>query len=870
MLAFFLFFPFLPAQAATVEYGDAWALPVIFLLLILLAWLARSVLLTRAALEESQKELEGIRQSFSAGPVAVLSWDNEAEWKVTAATQNVTEVLGVSRERLFSPEFVYTELVLPDDLERFVSESHQFVAERRQEQWRQYYRIMDDAGNIRWIRDYTTSEFDANGRLKSLRGYLIDDSASITTNKHIQMLSSVFQNVRECICVTDTTGRILDVNPAFERTTGYSRREAQGENPRILKSGRHDDKFYCEMWSSLLQHHAWQGEIWNRRKNGEVYLELLSITAVCDDEGHIIRYIGVFTDITSFKEQQREIERLAHYDILTGLPNRALLTDRLRVAFAKARRDKGLLAVAYLDLDGFKEVNDVYGHKAGDQLLISVAQRLTAALREVDTVARMGGDEFVLVLCGGCSRSDYLNTLERLLAQLAAPFTLPEATISLSASIGITFYPDDDADPDVLLRHADQSMYRAKRAGRAHFQVFSPEEEQDSIRLQENNARIEYALDRGEFSLYYQPTLDLHTGRIVNMAALLRWQHPSLGLLAYAEFISRLSGTKLELRLGEWVVRTALAELNYWRENGLGIGLTINISHNQLRAPEFLPFLESQLRLYPPLTPGLLELDILASPDLENMTEVARIIASCRQMGILVALGDFGTGYSSLASLRRLPISMLKLDQSFVRGMMDSPEDLSIVEGVINLAGAFKHKVIAEGVESPLHGALLLYMGCDFARGYGICRPMPTRAIADWLREWHPAPEWQMTVHMKQDHQQLPLLLMGMNIRHSSEKLLAYVFASEEERSTLAASDSINGSSAFDRWYRAALSTYEDNPCLPLLKETEIHLRNIARAMRDAIERNQPEEAEVRIDSFIATRDQFMQILQQLLQRTED
>ena len=421
------------------------------------------------------------RKLFSHGLVAEVEWETRSgSQQIAAASSNLSEVLGISPKRLFAPDFRWLDLILPDDRERVKSTVQENIHVRKQAEWQQAYRVLDDEGKWRWIREYAFAEFGLDGSVARLRAYLVDDSENMAKHRRARTLAGIFQNVHECICITDSAGTVQNVNRAFEQVTGYKKEEVIGGNPRILKSGRHSDEFYRKMWDDLVNKGFWQGEIWNRRKNGEIYPELLSITAMRDEDEeeseNLFHYVAVFVDISTLKEQQQELERLAHCDVLTGLPNRVMFTDRLRVALSKARRNKAMLAVAYLDLDNFKPVNDTYGHKAGDQLLIAVAERIVGVLRESDTVSRLGGDEFALVLCDGGTRADYINTLERVLAQLSSPFLLNEATITLSASIGVTYYPDDNSDPDTLLRHADQAMYLAKRAGRARYHVFAQDD----------------------------------------------------------------------------------------------------------------------------------------------------------------------------------------------------------------------------------------------------------------------------------------------------------------------------------------------------------------------------------------------------------
>ncbi len=810
------------------------------------------------------RELEAEQRLFSSGPVAVMTWQASEGWPVLHASDSASRVLGVAAERLHTPGFRYSDLILAEDLPHISAEVQAFLQEGRH-QWQQTYRIRDDQGQIRWINDFTIAEQDEQGRIGRMRGYLIDDTERTELESRLRLLASVFDNAQEGIALTDTRGVILEVNPSFCHITGYSRAEAVGQTPRLLNSGRHPAVFYAAMWEALAREGAWQGEIWNRRKDGEIYPELLSITAMTDARGVVTHYIGVFTDISDIKRQQQKIERLAHYDTLTGLPNRALLADRLHMALAQARREHTQLAIAYLDLDGFKPVNDTYGHNVGDALLTRIGRRLMAALRETDTVARLGGDEFVMVLGGSASRQDYLETLERVLTQLAEPCQLAEVTVSLSASIGVTFFPDDDSEPDALLRHADQAMYRAKQAGRNRYHVFEIQEERESSRRQENLSRIRNALEREEFCLYYQPKVDMRRGLVLGMEALIRWNHPERGLLPPGEFLPLVENTDLELRIGEWVIATALAQMSQWRKQGLELAVSVNIASPHLLSPEFLPHLTTQLQAYPALPAGALEIELLESAALSDINEVAQVLATCRRLGVGIALDDFGTGYSSLAYLRRLPADVLKVDQSFVRDMLHDPEDLAIVEGVVGLAQVFRRQVIAEGVESTSHGIMLLHMGCDLAQGYGIARPMPAAAVPGWVRDWQPDPAWITAANLELERPHLTLLLMEVEHRHWVEQMLGLIQAppgSHPRVPPLEASEC-----NFGRWYERNRQTppYAEDPSFIAMEAVHQQVHQLGQNILTALEQGDRDAARQHGEALAAARDQLVSLLHQLV-----
>jgi diguanylate cyclase (GGDEF)-like protein/hemerythrin-like metal-binding protein/PAS domain S-box-containing protein len=573
-------------------------------------------------------------------------------------------------------------------------------------------------------------------------GHVVIAHENITQRKQaeekLQLAANVFTHAREGILITDAAGIVIDVNDTFTHITGYSRVEILGKNPNILSSGRQGQEFYVAMWCDLKSIGYWSGEIWNRRKNGEMYAEMLTISAVKDDSGHTQNYVGLFIDITSMKEYQQQLEHIAHFDVLTNLPNRVLLADRLQQAMLQTQRHKHSLAVVYLDLDGFKTVNDTYDHETGDELLVAISKRMKEALREGDTLARIGGDEFVAVLGGLEQMTDCEPILERFLQATADPVTINDNTLQVSASIGVTFYPQDSVDADQLMRHADQAMYIAKQAGKNRYHLFDVLQDAAIKTQRESLENIRQALKKGEFVLYYQPKVDMQTGNIIGAEALIRWQHPERGLLPPCDFLPVIENHPLSVDLGEWVIDTALTQMSIWNAIGLNIPVSVNVGARQLQQRNFVTQLTSLLGKYPHINPGDLELEILETSALADIAEVSAIMYACREIGVRFALDDFGTGYSSLTYLRHLPADILKIDQSFVRDMLVDPDDLAIVNGVIGLAAAFHRQVIAEGVETLAHGKRLLSMGCVLAQGYGIARPMPAEKIPDW----RPGKDW--------------------------------------------------------------------------------------------------------------------------------
>jgi diguanylate cyclase (GGDEF)-like protein/PAS domain S-box-containing protein len=577
------------------------------------------------------------------------------------------------------------------------------------------------------------------GGVLSLLGSFQDISQDRAQADQLRLAASVFTHAREGITITDPQGSILAVNDSFTQITGYAAHEVLGQNPRMLQSGVQGPEFYQALWAQLQECGHWSGEIWNRRKGGEHYVETLTISAVRDPQGQLLHYVGMFTDITRQRESERLLAHAAHYDALSGLPNRTLLTDRLAQAMHQCQRRACDLAVVYLDLDGFGAFNEQFGHERGDALLLTVAQRLKEVLREGDTLARIGGDEFVAVLVDLPRGGDCLPVLQRLL-QAA---TVDADAIRITASMGVTFYPDDPVEAEVLLRHADQAMFVAKQAGRNRLHWFDRAHDAAVRTRHESLEGVRRALDQGELRLHYQPKVHMRSGAVVGCEALIRWQHPQQGLLYPGAFLPTIENQPISIAMGEWVIATALEQLAQWCAQGQRLVLSVNVSAYQLMQSDFEQRLGALLGGQPQVPAGLLEIEVLETSALDDVEHVASVMQRCRGLGVRFALDDFGTGYSSLTYLKRLPAECIKIDQSFVRDMLHDSEDLAIVKGVIGLAGAFHREVIAEGVETTAHGTALLGLGCEHAQGWGIARAMPAESWAQWVRDWSPPQEWQ-------------------------------------------------------------------------------------------------------------------------------
>lgn len=623
------------------------------------------------------------------------------------------------------------------------------------------------------------------GEIYALLGVSTDITERKKTEDNLRLAARVFGEAHEGILITNAQGTIIDVNPTFCDITGYNRAEIIGQNPKILQSGKHDAKFYQAMWSSLLENRHWQGEVWNRTKQGNLYAELLTISALRNDQGEITHYLGLFSDITQSKQQQQMLELMAHYDPLTHLPNRVLLADRLQQAIAHSKREGMLLAICFLDLDSFKPVNDQLGHETGDHLLIEVAERIRHCIREQDSVSRHGGDEFTLLLNDLHTVEEAEQAVARIHQAIIRPYSIQGQSVTIGVSSGITLYPLDDAPPDVLLRHADHAMYQAKLAGKNRYKVFDPNQDQQVINRHKQLHDIEAAFEDGQFQLYYQPKVDMRNGRVVGVEALIRWIHPERGLIPPIAFLPIIASTELEIRVGNWVMEQAWHQLSLWHQQGLLLGVSVNISAFHLVWSDFHQHLSSVLKQSPQTASHYLQLEILESTALEDLSAVNQVIKLCRDtLGVTTSLDDFGTGYSSLAHLRHLPVNTVKIDKSFVYDMLDDPDDYAIVDGIIGLSQAFGREVIAEGVESDDQGSVLLLLGCHLAQGYAIAKPMPAGQLAAWIQQFQPPADWLHYAESAMSDSQILITIHRICLKHWLQRLSLCLDATPDQTPT--------------------------------------------------------------------------------------
>jgi len=689
------------------------------------------------SLKASEKRFHTI---FTEAPLGVAVIDSLTA-QIYDANPAYVKITGRSIEELRTLGWI--QLTHPDDIQEMTAHITQMVA-REIDGFVMQGRCIQPDGTIRWI-NMTIASMQVEDKAKPRHLCMMED---ITKKKQIeerqQLAAKVFDNTEEGIIITDRNIVIVDTNPAFSKITGYQREEIIGQTPSFLSSGKQTSSFYKDMWHSLKTTGYWQGEIWNRKKTGELYAELLSISPLMDNSGNVLHYIGIFSDITHTKNQQKRLEQLAHYDALTQLPNRVLLNDRFIQAISHCKRQENILAVSFLDLDHFKPVNDLYGHETGDQLLVEVAQRIKTIIRDEDTISRQGGDEFILLLGDIESFSHCEKMLTRITQSIAQPYTINGESITISVSIGVTLYPLDDSDADTLMRHADQAMYQAKTAGRNCYQFFNAEQNQLDSQKFTHLDEIKQAFKNNELCLYYQPKVNMLTGDVFGVEALIRWNHPEKGVIPPIEFLPIMEYTQLEIEVGNWVIIEALKQLDEWQKQGINFEISVNVSSYHLRHTSFTKDLEAALALYPEVCSKNLQLEILESSALGNLDIITGIIMTCiHDLGVNIALDDFGTGYSSLTHLRNLPVQTIKIDQTFVRDILDDPSDYAIIDGVIGLAESFGRDIIAEGVETTEHGLALLTIGCYKAQGYGIAKPMPSQELPNWLNHYRPNHQWK-------------------------------------------------------------------------------------------------------------------------------
>lgn len=688
-------------------------------------------------------------------------WDWQVQSGELSFNDRWAEMLGYTRAQLEPIAFsTWSEMLHPKSLqEAQVALAQHFDGER--DVYEIELQLKHKAGHYVWVlASGKVVEWSKNKQPKRMIGMHLDISERKKSEESLIVASQLLNQSQQAARVggweldlktghlfwTDETYRIHDTSPEkFDPTVDAGVSYFLPQSRELISKALDEAINQCIGYDLELQTYTTKG----RR------IDVRTTCVVSQEDGKAVRLTGIFQDISEHKAIQRKLEHAntelanansalkfsAHYDPLTKLPNRYLLADRMQQAIVKSTRKKTFFAIAFIDIDGFKKVNDTYGHDVGDELLKAVSEQLECVLRGADTLARIGGDEFVAIIDELSSPSEGDIVLSRMLESASSPMVVENRILHVSASIGVTIYPLDDGDPDHLIRHADQAMYIAKQKGKNCYHVFDIEKDVAMKHYNEKLARIALALENDEFALYYQPKIDLRNNQVVGFEALIRWHHPTKGIVGPADFLPEVEHNVLAIEIGKWVINTALKQLQLWQAQGSDVPVSVNISPIHLQNGSFINELKSYLSQYPDFTPHSLDFEIVESSALNDVELVSNIINEALQLGVTFSIDDFGVGYSSLIYLKRLPVNFLKIDRSFIRDMLVDMDDKSIIQGIIELARVFKLILIAEGVETPQHGKELLSLGCFFAQGYGIAKPMRSTAVLTWVSNWNTQPK---------------------------------------------------------------------------------------------------------------------------------
>jgi diguanylate cyclase (GGDEF)-like protein/PAS domain S-box-containing protein len=642
-------------------------------------------------------------------------------------------MLGYDPASFSESSHTFFERIHPEDRARWLAAFNGYLRGELPD-YHAEFRMRTAGGEWKWISSTGVAvERDDGGAPLRFVGTHTDISERKVAEERMRLSASVFEFSHEAIVITDANLNIIGVNKAFTDTTGYSADEALGRHIRLLKSGYHDQAYYDAIWQQINDTGYWQGELWDRRKNGDIYPNLAAISAVRNEGGAVTHYVDIAADITQHKQAEERIKQLAYYDALTGVPNRVLLQDRAKRDLAQAQRTGTELALFFVDLDRFKNINDSLGHIMGDRLLQAVANRLRETVRDTDTVSRLGGDEFLLLFTvdgvAGAAR-----VARKLLEAIAEPFEIDGHPLRITPSIGISMFPKDGTDFEELLKNADVAMYKAKESGRNAFHFFAPEMNTGALDRLMLESALGNAVGLHQLELYYQPQIRLDDGSVIGVEALVRWHHPVMGLISPGTFIPIAEESGLIVPLGEWVLQEACRQTRYWEEtSGAALSISVNLSVRQFALGNIRDIISDVLRKTG--LPGeRLEVEITESLLVQNDRTTVDTLNDLKAMGVRIAVDDFGTGYSSLSYLKRFPLNRLKIDQSFVRDLTVDRDDQAIASAIINLGHSMGLIVIAEGVEAEAQLRTLRSLGCDEAQGYLFAKPMPAKELEQFLR----------------------------------------------------------------------------------------------------------------------------------------
>ena len=681
------------------------------------------------------KLLEAARRADEASLRAMLdnspyrAWLKDAEGRFLAVNEPFAKACGIGSSAQVVGKS--NKDVWPEDLAEKYSEQDQSTIVLRKPKHTEERLI--EQGELKWLEIFSTPIFDSEGKVLGTTGFSRDITQRKWAEEQLRLTAKIFESSHDSIVITDNDGNIISANPAFSEITGYAIEEVVGKNPRILNAGKQPREFYEEMWKTLRQYGYWNGEVWNRRKDGGIYAGRLSINVLRDEAGNVSHYIGVTSDITEYKAAQERIRNLAYFDQLTGLPNRSLLRDRVNQLIATAQRERQEFAVLFIDLDNFKNVNDSLGHHAGDLLLQGVAERLSASVREMDTVSRLGGDEFVVIL-PGVGAEGAKQVARKIISQIANIYSIESHNLTVTTSMGISIYPVDATDMESLLKHADTALYRAKAKGKNDYALFTEEMKFAVYERMTLEIELRHALLNEELLLYYQPQINQATGHVIGMEALLRWQHGELGMIPPDQFIPIAEECGLIIEMGAWVIREACRQNRQWQLSGLpAIPVAVNVSAKQLKNAELFETVNAALR-DTSLNPMYLELELTEHAVMEDVELAISQMRKIEESGVKFVMDDFGTGYSSLAYLKQLPLVKVKIDKAFVRELPLHSDDRVIANAITMLAHSLHLTVVAEGVETKSQVDILLGQGCDSVQGFYYSRALPPQEFAAFLR----------------------------------------------------------------------------------------------------------------------------------------
>ncbi|MES9899293.1 MAG: EAL domain-containing protein [Sedimenticola sp.] len=675
---------------------------------------------------EAEAELEESEQRFKdfAASASDWFWESGPDLRFTFLSEHFSDSTGVSPELIIGKRCEELTAFDPNDADW--SRHLQELKERRPFKDFQFWHLTEDERRI-CSRMSGIPIFDGKGVFLGYRGTAADVTTQVNAQEELRLAAAVFESTTEGVMVVTVDGTILAVNKAFTTITGYNEDEALGQKPSLLRSERHDSAFYTTMWSAIHKEGHWSGEVWNRRKNGEVYPEWLNISSVKGEQGEVTRYVAVFSDITAIKQSEERLFHLAHHDPLTNLPNRLMFNVLLEHSLERVERIGEQIAVLFLDLDLFKNINDSFGHPTGDLLLQRVAKRLAATIRKEDTVARLGGDEFILLLEQVGNMQTAAAIAEKLLHDLRLPFHINGQELYVAASIGISISPNDGTDGDMLIKNADAAMYRAKDRGRGSYCFYTEELTVSAMERVVLERELRQALEQNQLVVYYQPQYSLLSGKLVGAEALVRWQHPEKGLIHPDNFIPAAEACGLILPLGDWVLRESSRQMSRWLREGVDIErISVNVSGKQVERSDLVSIVREILD-QTGLQPQHLELEITESCIMREAESAIKSLAELKMMGVRLAVDDFGTGYSSLSYLKQLPIHKLKIDRSFIKDIPDDSNDEAISRAILALGHSLQLEIIAEGVETKVQEAFLKEEGCDEVQGYLYSRPLPAK-----------------------------------------------------------------------------------------------------------------------------------------------